>query len=565
VRGPSKKRSGDRLRGHSSMYLKLVARAIVAITAKVPQVVAILAAAAILALTAPYAASADPGTGPGVVDTTPVPAPPLQQDPSGGSGGSQGPALQGPAAPVLPAPPSAPPAPAAPPEPIVLPPSPVVVVPSPVVQQPLAPASPAAPEPLPSVVAPVPSPTVTHTETAPEVVLPPAATPALPAPSASATPGPSAGPSPAATPAPGLSSPSPTPSEGAPVPAYAPNGAPVPSGTPSPDNQSGHWPPGGNPWTPPPTSSGTPVPSSSPSSVPSTPPTTNLPPATPPPTNLPPTSLPTPPPSHPGWEDAWHHPPIDVHPQPVGDDHDGHQGGMPHGQPIPHGGDQNGPPPDSDIHVTVDGNGNTVIINNIQNTTINNTNVDFRNGDQRYYLHNYNTGQDLWFPGQYGHPLVLQPGWCGGSGGVWALSAGINVPGFSAGFSASGGVFNVNGGCGFVPPPPPPLPLVFNCGGCNGTPVTNYIVLPHDCIYYNNTTFRGTSQPGANRVVFTPQSYTPDVVQVPFINGAPPWVKVHSGKSPLPYVLALVVVVALAGGAGMAYRQGWFSRGGAHV
>lgn len=446
---------------------------------------------------------------PTIVAPVPQPAP-----------AQQAPAPQVPVAPPAPAPVPVAPAPA----PVVVPqapPVPVAPQPAPVVVQPVPTSAPTAPvvvpQAPPSVQAPVAPPVTVAPRPAPQstTVVPPPASTATQAP-ASSVPETSAPPAsqqpvvpvttvPTAAPTP--------PTSGAPVP---PVGS-IPSGTPV-------------------TTESSPIPSESvpsQSAVPGTPaPSTNAPSG---PREIPQAvPLPVPQENHgpPKWERDT---PKEAelvsvveHRPPVRGDHNGPPppvvGGVQVDNPWLHGSDQHRPPPNSDVYVRPGDDGQVTIINNV--TQINNTQINY-NSPTTVYLTNFNTGQVFTTQASYGTPWVLPQNWCGGVGGSWGFSANIGVPGAGLRF-AGGGAFNVGNGCGYVQPVQQPQ-MIFYQQGYQPFFTNNYVALPNDCYYVNNTYVYAQPQQqpvyigGQPQAVYAPTSYTPDrILQAP-IQGAPKW------------------------------------------
>lgn len=217
------------------------------------------------------------------------------------------------------------------------------------------------------------------------------------------------------------------------------------------------------------------------------------------------------------------------------------------------------PPPNPDIFVRADDNGQVVFINNV--TQINNTAVN--NAPAIVYLTNFNTNRVLSFNANFGSPLYLSPGWCGGIGGSWGWSANVNILGFGASF-AGGGAFNVGAGCGYIPPPMPPVnPLPIYSPGYQPVYASNYFE-PQGCgcVYADNTYLYGNYQQveiqGVPQQAFVPTSYTPDIVFQQPTEGLPPFM---TGDEPMstswfarqPAVLWVSVGVVMLGLMGLAY------------
>lgn len=214
------------------------------------------------------------------------------------------------------------------------------------------------------------------------------------------------------------------------------------------------------------------------------------------------------------------------------------------------------PPPNPDIFVQ--GNGNqVVIVNNItNNTVINNTVVNSDFSD--IYLTNFVTGQTLFYPNiPYHHPWGMPDGWCNGHGGDWGWSAGVD------GLYVGGGVFNIDGGCGYHPYIPPPQPLVIYYQGYQPYYVNNYYI-PQGCgcVYANNTyyyyqqppqemTLPGWSQP---EKVVTPYAWSPNAVTQAPIEGVPPFIY-GTGRSPSYWWLLWLALIA-----GIAASGAWWYR-----
>lgn len=222
-------------------------------------------------------------------------------------------------------------------------------------------------------------------------------------------------------------------------------------------------------------------------------------------------------------------------------------------------GNQQLPPPNPDIFVRGDDNGQVVFINNV--TQINNTVVN--NAPATVFLTNFDTNRVLSFNANYGTPMYLSPGWCGGIGGSWGWSANVNLLGFGASF-AGGGAFNVGPGCGYVPPPLPPInPLPIYSPGYQPVYASNYFT-PQGCgcVYADNTYLYGNYQQvpiqGVPQQVFVPTSYTPDIVFQQPTEGLPPFM---TGDDPVstswfakqPAILWVSIGVVMFGLMGLAY------------
>lgn len=217
------------------------------------------------------------------------------------------------------------------------------------------------------------------------------------------------------------------------------------------------------------------------------------------------------------------------------------------------------PPPNPDIFVRADDNGQVVFINNV--TQINNTAVN--NAPAVVYLTNFNTNRVFSFNANFGSPLYLSPGWCGGIGGSWGWSANVNVLGFGASF-AGGGAFNVGAGCGYIPPPLPPVnPLPIYSPGYEPVYASNYFE-PQGCgcVYADNTYLYGNYQQveiqGVPQQAFVPTSYTPDIVFQQPTEGLPPFMTGDESMSTSwfarqPAVLWVSVGVVMLGLMGLAY------------
>jgi len=217
------------------------------------------------------------------------------------------------------------------------------------------------------------------------------------------------------------------------------------------------------------------------------------------------------------------------------------------------------PPPNPDIFVRANDNGQVVFINNV--TQINNTVVN--NAPVVVYLTNFNTGSVLSFNANFGSPLYLSPGWCGGIGGSWGWSANVNILGFGASF-AGGGAFNVGAGCGYIPPPMPPVnPLPIYSPGYQPVYASNYFE-PQGCgcVYADNTYLYGNYQQveiqGVPQQAFVPTSYTPDIVFQQPTEGLPPFMTGDELGSTnwfakQPAVLWVSIGVVVLGLMGLAY------------
>lgn len=217
------------------------------------------------------------------------------------------------------------------------------------------------------------------------------------------------------------------------------------------------------------------------------------------------------------------------------------------------------PPPNPNIFVRADGDGQVMFINNV--TQINNTAVN--NAPAIVYLTNFNTNRVLSFNANFGSPLYLSPGWCGGISGSWGWSANVNILGFGASF-AGGGAFNVGAGCGYIPPPLPPVnPLPIYSPGYQPVYASDYFE-PQGCgcVYADNTYLYGNYQQveiqGVPQQAFVPTSYTPDIVFQQPTEGLPPFM---TGDEPVsvnwftrqPAVLWVSVGVVMLGLMGLAY------------
>lgn len=217
------------------------------------------------------------------------------------------------------------------------------------------------------------------------------------------------------------------------------------------------------------------------------------------------------------------------------------------------------PPPNPNIFVRGGNDGQVVFINNV--TQINNTVIN--NTPAIVYLTNFNTGSVLSFNANFGAPLYLSPGWCGGIGGSWGWSANINILGFGASF-AGGGAFNVGAGCGYIPPPLPPVnPLPIYSPGYAPVYASDYFVPDGcGCVYADNTYLYGNYQEvpiqGVPQQVFVPTSYTPDIVFQQPTEGLPPFMTGDelgstSWFAKQPVVLWVSIGVVLLGLMGLAY------------
>lgn len=222
-------------------------------------------------------------------------------------------------------------------------------------------------------------------------------------------------------------------------------------------------------------------------------------------------------------------------------------------------GNHHTPPPNPDIFVRGDDNGQVVFVNNV--TQINNTSIN--NAPVTVYLTNFDTNRVLSFNSNYGTPNYLSPGWCGGLGGSWGWSANANVLGFGASF-AGGGSFNVGPGCGYIPPPMPPVnPLPIYSPGYPPVYASNYST-PQGCgcIYADNTYLYGNYQQvpiqGVPQQAFVPTSYTPDIMFQQPTAGLPPFM---TGDDPVstnwfakqPAILWVSVGIVMLGLTGLAY------------
>ena len=242
-------------------------------------------------------------------------------------------------------------------------------------------------------------------------------------------------------------------------------------------------------------------------------------------------------------------------------------------------------PTATDIDIKGDDNTVTVInnITNVQQITnnINITDIDVTKIENRQdwlYLHNIeHPDLVLRVAAEFGHPVRLNPGWCGGIGGAWSFSAAVAGDNFAAAFSGSG-VFYSNNGCGYSPPPkhPPQYPdQLYVCPprGQHGLPVHqgNYQILSQTLVYapeyniyyYGNWETRTVNQK-PQKVFALTQGWSPDTVfQQKPIPGAPPPIKGRWGgvesseptgiyalqqyaREHMPLTIALAVLIGVA-------------------
>lgn len=208
-------------------------------------------------------------------------------------------------------------------------------------------------------------------------------------------------------------------------------------------------------------------------------------------------------------------------------------------------------PDSADIDIKGDEDNSVTVINHITNITqidnsvtnnINIVNVDVTKIENRQdwlYLRNFEYPHKvLRVPVRYGHPVRLNPGWCGGVGGAWSFSAAVTGSNLAASFAGSG-VFYANSGCGYAPPPPlpPRYPKhLYICPprGYHGPPVYqgNYRFISRTTVYapefntyyYGSWETRNVNQ--KPQKVFVPTGWSPDTVfQQEPIPGPPPPIK----------------------------------------
>lgn len=209
-------------------------------------------------------------------------------------------------------------------------------------------------------------------------------------------------------------------------------------------------------------------------------------------------------------------------------------------------------PTSTDINVEGDDNTVTVINNvtnvtNVTNNTTNNINIvdidvtKIENRRDWLYLRNFDhPDRVIRVPVEYGRPVRLNPGWCGGQGGAWSFSAAVAGSNMAAAFAGSG-VFYANSGCGYSHPPRhprhyPPALYVYPPRGYYGPPVHQgrYYIPSRGCgcVYapeYNTYYYGGWEQ----RPVYIPQERRtrPQQVFVPYRGSAPDTV---FQKAPIP-------------------------------
>lgn len=191
------------------------------------------------------------------------------------------------------------------------------------------------------------------------------------------------------------------------------------------------------------------------------------------------------------------------------------------------------PPANPDIFVVNGQHDEVVIVNNIVNQT--STNI---------YVTNLVTGAVYNFPYvPHDRPYAFPAGWCGGVGGSFAWSAGVQGT-FSDVSFGGGGVFYTNADCGYMPHPAPAVSLIIQAPGYPQYTTNNYIQIDGcGCIFVSNTYIYGHREGS----VFVPTSWTPDIVTQPAQQGLPPFLtgKNPSGNQSLPSVLMAMLTKPL--------------------
>lgn len=247
---------------------------------------------------------------------------------------------------------------------------------------------------------------------------------------------------------------------------------------------------------------------------------------------------------HDGRDDDRDRPPRPGHDRPHNpwDDHDGQHGnnGNGHHNDDDDDGRPHRPPRRPPVNIDHDRHGN-VIINQYYTQVINQIiiNQPIINPVSYVYLRNWDTNDVYRFRAGIDGRFVLPSGWCGGAGGYWSVSGGIQVPGFSA-YGSAGGFFTT-GGCGYVPPPRPPVaypPQLYVAPPPNyyGAPPVNlgqYYVPRQGCGCVYAPDYNTTLYGGFQNQQFVPTGYSTESVfrQAP-VQGYPQWLDDGFGGLP---------------------------------